>query len=250
MLRGEARTDQEDFTRPVGHERSWYQRSWGKYLFEFASVFLAVFLAFALNNYATEQRDRKAEHRIISDIVQGLHKDLADIEENVFGHRAGLAACDYFRRLALGQKVGVDSFALGYYVVIRDFINAQNTAGYANLKSRGLEIIRDDSLRNSIVSLYEYDYSLVRKLEEEYAEQQYFAHYGERLDELLRPYITFDETGHTPQLLSAPVFEETERRELLLIMARIRSNRLFVLHVYDNLQQRIQTVLELAGQSR
>lgn len=213
-----------------------------KYAVEFASVFLAVFMAFALNNYSAERRDRAAEHRILVDISTGLDKDLVDIEGNILGHRNGIKACDYFRRWAVDQPVGLDSFRLYYSSVLRDYINAQNTAGYANLKSRGLEIIRDDSLRNEVVSLYEYDYNLVRKLEESYAEQQFFAQHYDDLVRILTPFLTISEDGRELTLGPSHGLAERDRKDLMIILYSVMSNRQFTLQIYSGLETRLKQV--------
>ncbi len=230
---------------PRPSRRTRFRRAAGRYLFEFASVFLAVFLAFALNNYATDQRDRRAEERILADIGQGLTKDLVDLEGNMLGHRQGLAAISFFRNYALGRAVPRDSFPYYYYMLTRDFINAQNTAGYENLKSRGLELVRDDSLRNRIVSLYEYDYSLIQKLEEEYGEQQFFTNHHRDIERLLLDHLAFDEGGSKLSFADAGPLPPADRKEFLLILRSIEQNRSFILRYYDQLEEQVREVMTM-----
>lgn len=49
-----AETEAPDFVTQAPPPGRRLRRAAGRYVFEFASVFLAVFLAFALNNYAAE----------------------------------------------------------------------------------------------------------------------------------------------------------------------------------------------------
>ena len=221
-----------------------------RYGLEFLSVFLAVGFAFALDNYAAYRRDRVAEYRIVADIRRGLQKDLLDLRENMMGHETALVSCAYFRRLALGEPVAPDSFQFHRRNLLRDYLNAQNTAGYVNLKSRGLEIIRDDSLRNSIVALYEYDYELVRKLEEQYAEGQFFLTYGDRLHDLFVDRVGFDSAGATATLEMPVTFTPRERHTLLFMVNDIAGNRRFTLRVYDGLLGNVQRVVALTESYR
>ena len=124
-------------------------------------------LPFALNNWNDNRRDRIAENKILTEISIGLEKDLEDIKLNAEGHKFGIKACNYFRKMASQQDVNSDSSLYHYFNLTRDFISIQNIAGYETLKSRGLELIQNDSLRQCIISLYEYDYITLRKFEED-----------------------------------------------------------------------------------
>ncbi len=243
--RADRNLETNPFPDPRPSKQRRVRRAAGRYLFEFASVFLAVFLAFALNNYAAEQRDRRAEERILADAKQGLTKDLVDLEGNMLGHRRGLAALEYFKKYALGQGVPLDSFGFQHFALLRDFINAQNTAGYENLKSRGLELVRDDSLRNRIVSLYEYDYTLIRKLEEEYGEQQFFTNYEERLNRILLDHLSVDDDGDIAMLADSKPLTPEEQKELLLILQSIWQNRRFTLGYYEQLEAQVKEVMAM-----
>ena len=54
-------------------------RSWKSYLLEFFSIFIAVISAFALNSWNENRRDYNAETKILSEISNGLQKDIKDI---------------------------------------------------------------------------------------------------------------------------------------------------------------------------
>src|SRR5690606_37306824 len=138
--------------------------NWKIYGMEFLSVFVAVISAFALNNWNDNRRNANSENKILTEISNGLHKDLADIDTNIKGHEWGITSCNYFRNIFTGKEVDHDSLMIYYQTLTRDFINLQNRAGYETLKSKGLELIKNDSLRRDIISLYEYDYTILRKL--------------------------------------------------------------------------------------
>ena len=130
-------------------------KSWKKYGFEFLSIFVAVISAFALNNWNTNRNNALAESKILDEIYQGLEKDYKDIEGNIFGHKKGLHAIKYFNKIISGENMVQDSLKYYYFSLTRDFICVQNTSGFETLKSRGLELIQNDSLRAKIISIYE-----------------------------------------------------------------------------------------------
>jgi len=130
---------------------------WRKYAFEFLSIFIAVISAFALNNWQENRRDHRSEIKILAEIKNGLVKDIEDMELNARGHEFGLETCDYFKNFVSGTTVILDSFPINYFMLTRDFNSIQNISGYESLKSKGLEIIQNDSLRQKIISFYEYE---------------------------------------------------------------------------------------------
>jgi hypothetical protein len=58
-------------------------------------------------------------------------------------------------RIVNNIPVDKDSLPIFYHFLTRDFITIQNTSGYQTLKSKGLETIKNDSLRRNIIDLYE-----------------------------------------------------------------------------------------------
>jgi hypothetical protein len=206
---------------------------------EFLSVFLAVISAFALNNYNENRRDANAEQKILTEIYNGLEKDLEDIALNEQGHQRGLRAVAYFAKAIRNEPVAADSALAYYHFLFRDFISLQNVAGYQTLKSKGLELIENDTLRQQIISLYEYDYTTLRKFEEEYAEMQYQANYFSPITRHMAPFFTLSEEGQLNGLAQPLQLEENAKKELLLYLGKIYLNRQFVIGFYKDVNQKI-----------
>lgn len=220
-------------------------KSWRKHGFEFLSIFIAVVSAFALNNWNDNRRDAISENKILIEIYNGLAKDLADIQLNMGGHKAGISSCNYFKKVFLGQNVNRDSIAFQYHYLTRDFISIQNVAGYETLKSQGLELIQNDSLRLKIIGLYEYNYQTLRKLEEEYNEMQFQENYFKDINELLAPYFKFDNNGTIADIELPITLESKERNKALLYLWKIHSNRAFILKYYSQINSSILEVRKL-----
>jgi hypothetical protein len=216
--------------------------NWKKRGFEFLSIFIAVISAFALNNWNDNRRDANSENKILVEISNGLGKDLEDIEANIIGHEEGIAACKYFRRAIAGIEVPKDSFIMHYFNLTRDFVTIQNSAGYESLKSKGLELLEDNSIRFKIISLYEYDYTAMRKFEEEYQEMQYFANYFDDLNEEIAPYFIANDQGTLVDVKLPLEIEESKRNILLLNLWKIETNRAFVLLFYKGVDAKINDV--------
>ncbi len=214
------------------------------YLLEFASVFIAVIAAFALNNWNDNRKSNIAEEKMLQEIRNGLLKDKEDIAHNLVGHENGLGACSYWHRFIIGQAVDTDSAALQLFHLTRDFVSIQNRAGYESLKSKGLETIKDDSLRLAIISLYEFDYAVLMKLEEEYEEAQFHKSYFPEFNAVIAPMATFDERGNMQGLVPDARVPAAQANVLRSYLWRIRINRLFVMQFYREVGAHIDRILE------
>lgn len=153
------------------------KNNWKNYLFEFLSIFVGVSLAFAMSNWGENRRDAIAETKILVEIKNGLKLDLFDVEQNIKGHEKGIETCNYFRKLIEDPNTPQDSAAFQYFYLLRDFISIQNKSGYESLKSKGLGLVKNDSLRLEIISLYDFYYEIIEKLEENYDEMQFNKNY-------------------------------------------------------------------------
>jgi len=214
-------------------------RNWKKYTFDFLSIFIAVISAFALNNWNDNRKANRSENKILIEISNGLKKDIEDIRQNKLGHEKGIYACNYFRNMIAGKQVNTDSLLTYYRALTRDFISIQNTAGYETLKSRGLELIKNDSLRLQIITMYEYNYNILRKLEEDYSELQFQENYFEEINKNLAPNFQFDINKNIIGInlpLKIPIDEE---KVILLYLLKIQRNREFILNFYSEIENKV-----------
>ncbi|MCU0438888.1 MAG: hypothetical protein MUC49_13390 [Raineya sp.] len=210
-----------------------------KFGFEFLTIFIGVFSAFALDNWNNNRKDNNTELKILSEINNGLKQDIKDINGNMEGHKSGLLAANFFGELILNKRTNNDSLAYHYLNLLRTFISVQNVSGYETLKSKGLEIVKNNSLRTEILSLYENDYNTMRKLEENYSELQFFAHYRQNFDNVIAPNFIIDENGKLSGINTPLKLTEKERNILLLDLWRITYNRNFVLMNYMDVKNKI-----------
>ena len=208
---------------------------------EILLVVIGILIAISIDNWNDNRKENQVEYRILTEISNGLNQDILDIESNMSGHTNGIRACKYWRKVINNEKVDLDSISPYYRVLTRDFISVQNTSGYESLKSKGLEFINNDSLRIAIIKLYEQDYNIIRKLEEEYEGMQFYKYYFKEFTTMISPYLIFDQGIKG---LKFPVnLNHTDKNKLLIYLATIESNRHFVLREYSNAQININKLL-------
>lgn len=217
---------------------------WRKFIFEFLSIFIAVLSAFALNNWNEDRRDRHTEHKLLLEIKNGLVKDKLDLEVNIGGHQSGIRVCDFWKKIIENEPVTQDSMYFNILNLTRDFISIQNRAGYESLKSKGLELIQNDSLRINIITFYEYDFATLKTLEENYEEMQFQRNYYDNFRTLVGPSMIFNDKGGVTGVKTPFKISEQDRNMLLLDLWKIRINRYFILSYYTEVNLKIDQIIE------
>lgn len=209
---------------------------------EFLSIFIAVISAFALSSWNENRRENEAANKILLEISHGLQKDLEDIKTNIMGHEGGIKACDFWRKVVLDLPVSKDTMIQYYFALTRDFFSAQNNSGYETLKSKGLEILRNDSLRYDIISLYEYDYKSLKTMEEEYFEMQFQENYFKDFNNIIAPNFEFSKQGSIAGIKTPLAIRPNDKKILLTYLWKIRINRQFILSYYATMEDKIQDI--------
>ena len=218
--------------------------NWKNYVFEFLSIFVGVSLAFAMSNWGENRREAIAETKILTEIKNGLQLDLFDVEQNIMGHKKGVKTCHYFRQLIESPNANQDSAATQYFYLLRDFISIQNKSGYESLKSKGLGLVKNDSLRLEIISLYDFYYEIIEKLEENYDEMQFNKNYYLEINNLLVEYMDFDKKGDLIRINHPKNLTTKEKKKLLSYLWRIESNREYVLNYYELMKGKLNHLIQ------
>jgi hypothetical protein len=211
--------------------------NWKKYGFEFLSIFVAVIAAFALNNWNESRKSSIAQEKILYEINNGIDKDLKDIAENMSGHKRGLEAVKYWRKAIVGNTVSSDSLRMFFFALTRDYIAIQNTSGYETLKSRGLELVSNDSLRFEILNLYEFDYKVLHNLEQDYHEMQFNQSHSENLMRILSANFTFDENGAMKSIELPLRINKKDKKYILIVLEKVKYNRAFLYQLYQMVKE-------------
>lgn len=197
-----------------------------------------------LSTWNDNRRDDNTEIKILSEISNGLKKDLEDIHLNIKGHKYGIYACNYWRGVVNNDAFDIDSIQQHYFNLTRDFVSIQNVSGYETLKSKGLEIIKNDSLRFEIISLYEYDFSTLKKFEEEYDEMQFQDSYYKEINNLISPYFNFNKIGNIDSITLPINLNKNQKNTFLSYLWKIQINRRFILSYYADIEKKVEKSIQ------
>lgn len=224
---------------------------WSKYILEFLSIFIGVSLAFALNKWNEDNKIIHSENKTLIEIKNGLKIDLIDLKLNKIGHQEGIKSINYFRTYFFDSMSEIssekpDSYSLNkaYIQLFRDYIAIQNTSAYESLKSKGFEVISNDSLRLEIIDLYDFNYPIIQKLEEQYAEMQFHQSYFSTVNSILAKNYVFDEMGNLIQIKVDENITLSERNQILYILYKIEMNRMYLLKYYKEVETEISELIK------
>lgn len=197
-----------------------------KYASEFVMIFLSVILAFVLTEWSGNQSKKISEETIFLEILNGLKKDSIDLTGNIDAHKTGIEACKFWRKVITQNVANKDSLIASYFMLTRNVIAIQNVSGYQTLKSKGLEIIENDSLRTKIINLYEFDYQVMRKFEEDYKENQFFDNYFIEINKKIAPNLIFDPKGNIVDITLPLNIADPEKKIMLSYLWKIQTSRM------------------------
>jgi hypothetical protein len=134
----------------------------GKYLKyaigEIILVVIGILIALQINNWNNNSAERRLESEILNEILVNLKADLQNIEikkkENSRFEKHNQLVYEHLK-----NKSPLTDSLKYHYSFLYGFGNFQPIkVGYENLKSRGLNIIKNQAIRKEISELYEYKY--------------------------------------------------------------------------------------------
>ncbi|MEZ4911731.1 MAG: hypothetical protein R2774_12830 [Saprospiraceae bacterium] len=205
-----------------------------KYFAELLVVVFGVFLGFMANDYAQKLNQQDYVNITIKGMYNNLALDISDAEINLKGHKDGLESINYFIKILKGEAVKLDSFNLHHHRFARSFISVQNTSQFETIRSKGFNVIKDDSLRKQMIKLYDFEYEVLEKIEEKYQESQIYANEYHPIISILGKSMVFDKNLQLIKIKNPLPISNDEKSYLILIFKRLHLTRNFNIKVYEN----------------
>jgi hypothetical protein len=138
------------------------ENKFSKYLIyaigEIVLVMIGILLALQINNWNNDRIERKLESNILIEILVNLKKDVINLNSKIkFNQNKFKLNREVL--IHLEQRTPLtDSLRMSYNKLIGRGTFEPITVAYENLKSKGIDIIKNDSLRIAISELYDFKY--------------------------------------------------------------------------------------------
>ncbi len=123
---------------------------------EIVLVVIGILIALQINNWNEERKQDLRSSYIYQELINNIQMDIKDLKNNIRSDSITRSSISYVLNLLKEKPPYVDSTMSSHFARLAYYTNFfDNRSAYDNLKSIGFDFIKDDSLRNEIITYYE-----------------------------------------------------------------------------------------------
>ncbi|WP_018126912.1 DUF6090 family protein [Balneola vulgaris] len=132
---------------------------------EIVLVVIGILIALQINNWNEANKNREKEALLLTEMKSNLNEDRKDLEYNIHNNQLRIEYNEVIKTV-IEEKIPYSDTLKPYFGnIFGNFQLSENTSTWENLKSVGLDLISNDSLRYSISNLYSNKYEYLENLE-------------------------------------------------------------------------------------
>jgi hypothetical protein len=132
---------------------------------EIVLVVIGILIALQINNWNEANKNREKEALLLTEMKSNLNEDRKDLEYNIHNNQQRIEYNEVIKTV-IEEKIPYSDTLKPYFGnIFGNFQLSENTSTWENLKSVGLDLISNDSLRYSISNLYSNKYEYLENLE-------------------------------------------------------------------------------------
>ena len=200
---------------------------------EIMLVVIGILIALQLNNWNNGQKDKLAEIKYLNQINNSLKNSQlilnAHIDRNKRILKDGEILFDHLK----SKKALNDRIKQLFIIIVYDQSVSLSTAAFENLKSDGLSLISNDSLKIDIINIYDQELKYI---------QTTFANQIENgITSIINPFYikNFEWDSKENQTLLVPnnYDELLQNREMTNILSEVNALRIYAIIYYENTQK-------------
>ena len=122
-------------------------------------IFLGITLAIAFQNWNEQRKEAKLEKAVLQQLQIALQNDWEDVNDNINTHRRARGSCQNLLKALNDPNPINGQMIIGELIQAVDYtFLVSDVSTYEYLKSVGLHIIQNDTLRSQITKLYDVVY--------------------------------------------------------------------------------------------
>jgi hypothetical protein len=146
------------------------ENKFSKYLLyaigEIVLVVIGILIALSINNQNELRKRDLLETFVLKELKKNLNDDIYDMDLNIDLHKKAIVSSKIITHVIKNQLPFHDSLASHFarIPIVPNFLETRSA--YENIKNAGTSLIRNDSLRDKIISLYERDYVFLKRFVE------------------------------------------------------------------------------------
>lgn len=215
------------------------------FLLEVISIFIGITSAFWLDNWNKNRLQKREEIKILSELKNGLNSTLSDIRDNTEGHENSIHASFQLMKFINGELESTDSVAHFYQQATIDYTFTPNTGAYETLKSRGVQLISNDSIRLSIISLHDFTFKAMVRLEEDEEAYEFFKNYFPVLVERISKMgVSYYQNNRVASIEYPTSYKPRKDHEFMLISNKVINSRAIMTNFYHRNEKKVEELIE------
>ena len=202
---------------------------------EIMLVVIGILIALQLNNWNNGQKDKLAEIKYLNQINNSLKNSQlilnARIDRNKRILKDGEVLFDHLK----SKKALNDSILQFFIIPVFDHSVSLSTAAFENLKSDGLSLISNDSLKIDIINMYDQELNYI---------QTRFAYQVQTfINSVVDPFYSknFEWDSKENQAILVPnnYDELLQNREMTNILSEVNALRIYAIRIYENTEKKL-----------
>jgi len=141
---------------------------------EIVLVVIGILIALSINNWNENRKNANQELKLLQSFKIGLEKDLLDIDSNINSHTKGLNSAKMILNLLEKNQPYNDSLAKHFNYAMTPSFFRNSSSAFETLKSKGIDLISNENLKNQLINVYDAEYTFFKKGETQFLEEQNF----------------------------------------------------------------------------
>jgi len=182
---------------------------------EILLVVIGILIALQVNNWNEDKKLKKSEIKILKELKRSISRDLKMLNVNIEFEQRKLRYFKTIKREISQDKPNRDSLTTEFALVFQTHFFDEEVGPYEVLKSKGLTLVSNDTIREQIVTLYEKNYVFVEKNQKnKFIDERYVQEYYSKL---------FDNIAYADSITDIHYYREIKPHDL----KSLKSDKLF-----------------------
>jgi hypothetical protein len=141
-------------------------------------VVIGILIALSINNWNEEKIKRDVEIKMLKELEISLNRDTRNIRINLGSYEKGNNSLKIIRDILNSQNQYHDSLTDHFAISLFNNNVAPTTGPYETLKSKGFDLISNDTIRQKIIGIYEVRYKYyLDKPKNQFISESFFQEY-------------------------------------------------------------------------
>ncbi len=219
--------------------------SWRSFFLEILSIFIGITVAFSLDSWNKGRLERIDEIKMLRELHNGLLSTLEDMESNSRGHASSMRSGTQLVNFINGELTSTDSTAYYYTNALIDYTFTPNTGAYETLKSKGVQLISNDSIRLKIINLYDFTFKSMVRLEEGEEAFRFYRNYAPLLNQRISKMRPSYYTNKRLRRIDYPAsYKKRQDHEFMLLTENMNYSRAVMRNFYEREKRNVLKLLE------